>query len=132
MLVTEEKIKYVKRKNFISERLLPINIKGNDNEGQIITVANGLNEDITKEKSQQFEVDKVIILEDLNGRVRNKNTGIEWCFGKNTETVRHKNQKRIKICLENQLKIGNLHFMTKEIHKITRQILSRNEKLITD
>lgn len=34
--------------------------------------------------------------------------------------------------LENPLKIGNTHFRKKAVHKLTRQILSRDEKSIID
>lgn len=40
--------------------------------------------------------------------------------------------KFIEFCFGNQLKIGILYFKTKEIHKKTRQVLSRDKNSITD
>src|SRR5436190_10846409 len=70
---------------------------------------------------------------DLNGRVGNTNESIEWCLRKHGESTRNNNGERIiEFCLENELKIGNTHFKKKEIQKITRQVISRNEKSIID
>ncbi|KAF2880556.1 hypothetical protein ILUMI_25617 [Ignelater luminosus] len=38
----------------------------------------------------------------------------------------------IEFCLENEIKIGITHFMPNSVHKITREMRTRNERSITD
>lgn len=61
---------------------------------------------------KSINIRKVIIMDDVNGRVCNKNRLIECCLEKIGE-------------------IENTHFNEEEIHKI-KLIVSRNEKSIID
>lgn len=94
----------------------------------------GPNEDIRIEKNDKFfnelqsEIDrsniKVRIMGDLNGRVGNKNAKA----GKQREHVKNTIRERIiKLSLENELRIRNIHLKHKEIGKIAREAPSRNK-----
>lgn len=143
LIIAPNKLKDLIQEEFINERLLTVKIKLIDEEIWTVIVAYGENENARKEEKDKFfdelqkQIDEgeenVMIIGDLNGRVGNKNSGIEKYMGKEGEETLNKNGKRIiEICIENNLIITNTKFKHKDIHKYTRGRESRNEKSIID
>lgn len=144
IIVKEDKIKNVSQENLINERLMSIDIRiEGEEELCTLIVVYAPNDNASKEEKTRFfeelqkEIDdkgnNIIVMGDLNGRVGNHNTGIEWCLGNNGEKTRNANGKLlIDLCLANELIIGNTKFNHKEIHKITREEPTKQEESIID
>ena len=130
--------------NFISERLLEVNVQF-ENKNVKIIVAYGPNEDAAKEEKdnfyQQFQTiidstkpkQDTLILGDLNARVGNKYKNYFGAIGKEGESITTPNgEMLLDFCIRNNLKIANTFFCHKNIHKWTRVQEDKNEKSIID
>ena len=130
--------------NFISPRLLEVNIKPKGREIKLL-IAYGPNEDATKEDKDNFESNlqiaaenlkpkqEIMVLGDLNARVGNNVETSCGVVGREGEATTSPNGERlIDFCLENNMKIANTFFPHKDIHKYTRVNSEKKEKSILD
>lgn len=143
LIIKPTRLKDIINEEYISERLLRIEMKLLREETWNVIIAYGENDDARKEEKDKFfeEVQKaiddggesILVMGDLNGRVGKQNEGIEEYLGKEGETTKNNNGDRIiEISIENNLVIANTKFRHKDIHKYTRAVDSRNEKSIID
>ena len=90
---------------YVNERIIAATIKIRK-EDYTIFVVYGPNENAIKEEKDEFweklqqeldevKTNKIMVIGDLNGRVGNKNEGIEKWLGREGESVRNENGKRI-------------------------------------
>ena len=144
LLVHKKLENLIENWNFISPRLLEVNIKPKDREIKLL-IAYGPNEDANKEEKDKFESNlqiaaenlkpkqELMILGDLNARVGNNAETACGVIGREGETITSPNGERlIDFCLKNNMKIANTFFPHKDIHKYTRVNEDRNEKSIID
>ena len=144
LLIHKSKEKLIESWNFISPRILEVNIKPNGRDIKLL-IAYGPNEDANKEEKDIFENDlqlaaeklknrqELMVLGDLNARVGNNVETSSGAVGKEGETTTSPNGKRlIDFCLKNNMKVANTFFPHKNVHKYTRVNEERNEKSIID
>ena len=144
LLIHKSQEKLVESWNFISPRILEVNIKTKGRDIKLL-VAYGPNEDANKDEKDIFENDlqlaaeklnnkqELMVLGDLNARVGNNIETAGGVIGKEGETTISPNGERlIDFCLKNNMKIANTFFPHKNIHKYTRVNDERNEKSIID
>lgn len=142
-IINKEYVKYIDKWEFVSETILTVEMKLEDQTKTIIVVTYGPNEDETRGEKEEFweklsEVvedinGRIILIGDLNGRVAKRMQGDSDVIGPFGERVRNNNGNRlIHFCEENNLMIMNTFFKHKEIHSYTREVKSRNEKSIID
>ena len=130
--------------NFVSERLLEVNIESKHRNIKII-VAYGPNEDASKEDREEFynqlqliidnatPKQEILILGDLNARVGNSKDRYFGAVGKEGESrISPNGELLLDLCIRNNLKIANTFFKHKDIHKWTRVSEERGEKSIID
>lgn len=140
-LISREIKEHIASWEFVSERIMLVNVK--TEIARSFIVAYGPNENERKETKDRFWRDlqstvdiaenEVHILGDFNARVGNDNTGYEAVMGKWGEEVINANGCLLRdFCLTNDMIIGNSMFKHREIHKYTRVMESRNEKSIID
>ena len=130
--------------NFVSERLLEVNVQFKTKNIKMI-VAYGPNEDAAKEDRDNFfeQLQRILdgtkpnqdimILGDLNARVGNNHENYFGVIGKEGEnSITPNGEMLLDFCIRNNLKIANTFFIHKNIHKWTRVSEERNEKSIID
>ena len=77
--------------------------------------------------------DKVVVMGDLNARVRNNVLRWSDAMGKHDEEVENDSGRRLlRFCVENELRIMNTHFEHKKIHKFTWKCPGRGLQSIID
>ena len=141
-IIKQDHIKHIRHWNFVSERILKLEIQVNNDITNLVVIY-GPNEDETAHKKDEFwekltdEIEnlkgRIIIIGDINGRVGKRTLCIENSVGPYGEDIRNKNGTRlINFCIDNNFIIANTFFAHKDIHKYTREVISRNEKSIID
>lgn len=127
----------------ITERILKITLKNINNEYKTIIIVYAPNEDDTVANKEKFwdeltEITedakgKIIIAGDFNSRVGKKDHKYYKEIGTHGEDKRNDNGKRmLQFCKMQNMIITNTFFKHKDIHKITREVRSRNERSIID
>lgn len=135
--------KQIQSWNAWSERILSVEMKSERNEKKSIIIVYGPNEDDKAVNKQHFwdqlteaietAKGRLYIIGDFNSRVGMSDEEYRTVIGKWGENVRNDNGRRmIDFCLVNNLIITNTFFQHKDIHKYTREMLSRNERSIID
>nr|CAH7747709.1 unnamed protein product [Callosobruchus chinensis] len=128
--------------DYVSERILRIEMRLEEEKETTLVVAYGPNEDERVQQKEEFweqlsetvedSRHRVIVLGDFNSRVgKSHNTGD--VIGHHGEDHRNSNGTRlIDFCVENNFIVTNTFFDHKYIHKITREVTSRKEASIID
>lgn len=126
-----------------SERMMTVEVSEEKGNKWTIVIVYAPNEDEKAENKEKFweELSNltdscngvIIIMGDFNGRVGSKDEKYNTSLGKFGENKRNNNGKRIlDYCLQHNLIVANTFFSHREIHTITREEPSRNEKSIID
>lgn len=126
----------------VSERIITIELKAKEFTKTIIGVY-GPNEDEKAENKNNFWEElslvtetargQIYVMGDFNGRVGKRDKNYTTVIGKHGEDIRNNNGKRLlDYCQVYNLIITNTFFEHKEIHKYTREEISRGEKSIID
>lgn len=127
-----------------SERILSVLLAEKENkETTTVIIAYGPNEDELAEKKEKFweqlnditeeAKGQVIVAGDLNGRVGKRDETCNRTIGPYGEDRRTDNGRRIlNYCQTNDLIVTNTFYQHKDIHRYTREVISRNEKSIID
>nr|CAH7736536.1 unnamed protein product [Callosobruchus chinensis] len=128
--------------DYVSERILRIEMRLEEEKETTLVVAYGPNEDERVQQKEEFweklsetvedSRHRVVVLGDFNSRVgKSHNTGD--VIGHHGEDHRNSNGTRlIDFCVENNFIVTNTFFDHKYIHKITREVTSRKEASIID
>lgn len=142
-IINKEWKKGIQSWEFISERILKIELKNIIQETVTAIIVYGPNDNGKAEEKDNFWMKlqetvetskgKILILGDFNSRVGNNNEGIEEIMGIFGEQEKNNNGDRmIDFCLMNNLVISNSTFKHKDIHKFTRVEPAKDEKSIID
>lgn len=143
-LIINKDIKHkIKKWDGNSERILKVEMKGQNGGKMTIIVAYGPNEDAKAEEKDMFWEKltnatetcdgKIYVLGDFNARVGITDKEYETIIGRYGENVRNNNGLRmLDYCQLNNLIITNTFYQHKDIHKYTRAEPSRQEKSIID
>lgn len=135
--------KNIKKWEFISSRILTIDIEIEPKIKTTVIVVYGPSEDERVNRKDQFwealsdkieEIQhRLIIVGDFNSRVGLKNNEAVDVIGEHGEDHLNDNGRRmLDFCIENNLLITNTFYRHKNIHKYTREVHSRRERSIID
>jgi hypothetical protein len=143
-MIKKESINKIKNWIYHNERILRVDIDMDTEETKTnLIICYGPDEDATKNEKNEFwdklqEVindctEKIVITGDMNSRVGKETEKWNNVIGPYGEDKLNKNGKLLlEFCLDNNLVIMNTHFQHKRIHKITREVKSRDEQSIID
>lgn len=140
-IITKKLARHIKDWQAITERLIRVTLEGKEDTN--IVVGYGPNENDSVEIKDKFWEDlqtniealkgNTYLVGDLNARVGRDNEKWHGTIGKyGEETLNNNGRRLLEFCIHNNLAIANTFFQHREIHKFTREMLSRNEKSIID
>ncbi|MGL4388826.1 MAG: reverse transcriptase domain-containing protein [Brevinema sp.] len=143
ILVNKKFNNKVEEWNYISERIITVQIKITGNEKLLIVGCYGPSENEHKEVKEEFwaklqvitenSIVKTLIIGDMNSRVGYKKDSTILALGKYGEEKTNNNGKRlIDFCVVNDMIITNTFFEHKNIHKYTRVNENKGENSIID
>lgn len=142
ILLRKSLVQGIKDIRYVNERILHISMQIRGQKLEIIAAYAPTNDchDGIKEKfftDLSDVIDKInqghqiVIMGDMNGRVGSReNDEVVGNFGE--EEVNNNGERLIELCKQHNLKIGNSFYQHKEIHKITWERPSMNQKSILD
>uniref|UniRef100_A0A1Y1M0F5 Reverse transcriptase domain-containing protein n=2 Tax=Photinus pyralis TaxID=7054 RepID=A0A1Y1M0F5_PHOPY len=142
-IIRKEHVKCLKKWEFISGKVLKVELQQNQQNTITLVITYGPSEDEIASKKDKFWEDltaitesisgRLIILGDFNGRVgKRKNEGADVIGNQGEDHKNNNGVRLINFCVDNNLIITNTFYKHKEIHKFTREVESRNEKSIID
>lgn len=143
IIMDKDIYKKVTNWDYISERLMTIDVETKPTHKIKIIVVYGPNEDDTKDNKDIFwetltdikesTANTTLILGDFNARVGTKDEISEHVLGSYGEKHKNGNGRRlIEFCKENDMIVANTFFKHKDIHTYTRELPSRNERSVLD
>lgn len=135
--------KYLRKWTAISEHILRVELDLDGHNKTTLIIIYGPGEDDKTQKKEEFwerlmeetegVTGKLLLMGDFNARVGRRDGETGGTIGRYGEDTRNSNGKRlIDFCLINNLVITNTFFQHKDIHKYTREVISRREKSIID
>ena len=115
----------------ISDRIICVRLKSNHGYLTVIQCYSPINDDNGEKKDEFYEAlngvttsipkhDVLIVMGDMNAKVGEDNTGLEYVMGQPGKGIRNNNGDRlVDFCMHNSLVIGGTVFKHKEIHTLT-------------